>query len=213
MRDNMIKVLIADDHAIVREGLRQLFALCPDLGVAGEAVNGGQVLSHLRGGEVDLLLLDMAMSGISGVDLIKRVRLHHGALPVLVLSMHNEVQIARRALAAGANGYLTKDCGAETLTTAIRKVASGGRYIDPRIVERMVFEGDDEQAPPHEQLSSREQRILGLLGQGRTVNEIAAELSISNKTVSTHKARLMQKMSFANNAELMRYVFTHDVMG
>ncbi|MRV74445.1 response regulator [Duganella sp. FT92W] len=209
----MIKVLIADDHAIVREGLRQLFALCPDLGVAGEAVNGGQVLSHLRGGEVDLLLLDMAMSGISGVDLIKRVRLHHGALPVLVLSMHNEVQIARRALAAGANGYLTKDCGAETLTTAIRKVASGGRYIDPRIVERMVFEGDDEQAPPHEQLSSREQRILGLLGQGRTVNEIAAELSISNKTVSTHKARLMQKMSFANNAELMRYVFTHDVMG
>ncbi len=209
----MIKVLIADDHAIVREGLRQLFALCPDLDVAGEAVNGGQVLSHLRGGEVDLLLLDMAMSGISGVDLIKRVRLHHGALPVLVLSMHNEVQIARRALAAGANGYLTKDCGAETLTAAIRKVASGGRYIDTRIVERMVFEGDDEQSPPHEQLSSREQRILGLLGQGRTVNEIAAELSISNKTVSTHKARLMQKMSFANNAELMRYVFTHDVTG
>jgi DNA-binding NarL/FixJ family response regulator len=209
----MIKVLIADDHAIVREGLRQLFALCPDLAVAAEAVNGGQVLSHLRGGEVDLLLLDMAMSGISGVDLIKRVRLHHGALPVLVLSMHNEVQIARRALAAGANGYLTKDCGAETLTTAIRKVAGGGRYIDPRIVERMVFEGDDEQSPPHEQLSSREQRILGLLGQGRTVNEIALELSISNKTVSTHKARLMQKMSFANNAELMRYVFTHDVTG
>jgi DNA-binding NarL/FixJ family response regulator len=153
------------------------------------------------------------MSGISGVDLIKRVRLHHGALPVLVLSMHNEVQIARRALAAGANGYLTKDCGAETLTTAIRKVAGGGRYIDARIVERMVFEGDDEQMPPHEQLSSREQRILGLLGQGRTVNEIAEELSISNKTVSTHKARLMQKMSFANNAELMRYVFTHDVTG
>lgn len=209
----MIKVLIADDHAIVREGLRQLFALCPDLSVAGEAVNGGQVLSHLRGSEVDLLLLDMAMSGISGVDLIKRVRLHHGDLPVLVLSMHNEVQIARRALAAGANGYLTKDCGAETLTTAIRKVAGGGRYIDARIVERMVFEGDDEQSPPHEQLSSREQRILGLLGQGRTVNEIAEELSISNKTVSTHKARLMQKMSFANNAELMRYVFTHDVTG
>jgi len=210
----MIRVLIADDHAIVREGLCQLFSLCSDLQVAGEAVNGGQVLSHVREGGVDVVLLDMSMPGISGVDLIKRLRLHHGALPVLVLSMHNELQIARRALAAGANGYLTKDCGGEMLTLAIRKVAAGGRFIDPRLVERMVFAGEEEHAAaPHEQLSSREQRILGLLGQGRTVNEIAAELSISNKTVSTHKARLMQKMSFANNAELMRYIFTHDVAG
>jgi DNA-binding NarL/FixJ family response regulator len=210
----MIRVLIADDHAIVREGLRQLFALCNDLEVAGEAINGAQVLSHVRGGGVDLVLLDMAMPGISGVDLIKRLRLHHGDLPVLVLSMHNELQIARRALAAGASGYLTKDCGGEMLAMAVRKVAAGGRFIDPRLVERMVFAGEEEQsAAPHEQLSSREQRILSLLGQGRTVNEIAAELSISNKTVSTHKARLMQKMSFANNAELMRYVFTHDVPG
>jgi len=210
----MIRILIADDHAIVREGLRQLFALCGDLCVAGEAVNGGQVLAHVRDGNVDLVLLDMAMPGISGVDLIKRLRLHQGGLPVLVLSMHNELQIARRALAAGANGYLTKDCGAEMLTMAIRKVAGGGRFIDPRIVERMVFAGEEDGGEaPHELLSTREQRILGLLGQGRTVNEIAAELSISNKTVSTHKARLMQKMSFANNAELMRYVFTHDVAG
>lgn len=210
----MIRVLIADDHAIVREGLRQLFVLCSDLSVAGEALNGGQVLSHVREGGVDLVLLDMAMPGISGVDLIKRLRLHYPDLPLLVLSMHNELQIARRALAAGANGYLTKDCGGEMLAMAIRKVAGGGRFIDPRIVERMMFAGDEEgSAAPHEQLSSREQRILGLLGQGRTVNEIAAELSISNKTVSTHKARLMQKMSFANNAELMRYVFTHDVAG
>lgn len=209
----MIKLLIADDHAIVREGLKQLFALCPDVSVAGEAVNGAQVLDALRGGGIDLVLLDMNMPGVSGVDLITRIRAHHERLPVLVLSMHNEPQIARRALGAGASGYLTKDNDPETLMAAVRKVAAGGRFIDPALAEMMVFEINGEgERPPHEQLSDRELHILRLLVKGRSVNDIADELSISNKTVSTHKARLMQKLGFQNNAELVRYGLDHGLV-
>lgn len=209
----MIKLLIADDHAIVREGLKQLFALCPDVSVAGEAVNGAQVLDALRGGGIDLVLLDMNMPGVSGVDLITRIRAHHERLPVLVLSMHNEPQIARRALGAGASGYLTKDNDPETLMAAVRKVAAGGRFIDPALAEMMVFEaGEKGEHPPHEQLSDRELHILRLLVKGRSVNEIAGELSISNKTVSTHKARLMQKLGLQNNAELVRYGIDHGLV-
>lgn len=209
----MIKLLIADDHAIVREGLKQLFALCQDVSVAGEAVNGAQVLDALRGGGIDLVLLDMNMPGVSGVDLITRIRAYHERLPVLVLSMHNEPQIARRALGAGASGYLTKDNDPETLMAAVRKVAAGGRFIDPALAEMMVFETNGKgERPPHEQLSDRELHILRLLVKGRSVNDIADELSISNKTVSTHKARLMQKLGFQNNAELVRYGLDHGLV-
>ena len=205
----MIRILIADDHAIVRDGLRQLFALCSDLQVVGEAANGKELLEHLRGSGVDIVLLDMNMPGISGVELIKRLRVHYSSLPVLVLSMHNELQIARRALHVGANGYLTKDCDAEMLTAAIRKVASGGRFLDTRVVESMMFTPDEGlSVSPHEHLTARELSILTLLGQGRTVNEIASDLSISNKTVSTHKANLMQKMNFSNNVDLIRYALS-----
>ncbi|HXU94234.1 MAG TPA: response regulator transcription factor [Gallionella sp.] len=210
----MIRILIADDHAIVREGLKQLFALCEDVSVAGEAVNGGQVLEALRNHEMDLLLLDMTMPGISGVELIARIRAENQAVPILVLSMHNEPQIARRALASGASGYLTKDSDPEMLMAAIRKVATGGRFIDPGLAELMVFDsGEKGERPPHELLSEREFHILRLLVQGRSVNDIADELSISNKTVSTHKARLMQKLNFQNNAELVRYGIDHGLVG
>lgn len=210
----MIRILIADDHAIVREGLKQLFALCADVSVAGEAMNGTQVLEAARNTEIDLLLLDMTMPGISGVELITRVRAENASIPILVLSMHNEPQIARRALAAGASGYLTKDSDPEMLLAAIRKVASGGRFIDPGLAESMVFDsGENGERPPHELLSEREFHILRLLVQGKSVNEIADELSISNKTVSTHKARLMQKLNFQNNAELVRYGIAHGLVG
>ncbi len=209
----MIRVLIADDHGIVREGLKQLFALGGDIVVAGEAVSGGEVLDALRTDSIDLILLDMTMPGISGASLIARLRTHNGCPPILVLSMHNELQIARRALAAGASGYLTKDSDPKTLMAAIHKVAAGGRFIDPGLAEKMVFDvGNAANCQPHELLSGREFDILRLLVHGKSVNEIADELKISNKTVSTHKARLMQKMSFQNNVELVRYAMLHGLV-
>lgn len=206
----MIKLLIADDHAIVREGLKQLFALDGGIQIAGTCVNGAETLEALRTGRPDLLLLDMTMPGISGIELITRIKALQPALPILVLSMHNEPQIARRALAAGAAGYLTKDSDPEVLLAAIRKVATGGRHIDASLVEAIVFEtGIAGEEAPHEQLSEREQQILKLLVAGKSVNEIADALIISNKTVSTHKARLMQKLNLSNNAELVRYGVEH----
>ena len=209
----MIRILIADDHAIVRGGLKQLLALTNDVEVAGEATNGEQVMEQLRNGSFDLVLLDMSMPGISGVELITRIRIYDARLPILVLSMRNETQLVRRALKAGASGYLTKDNEPETLMAAIRKTAAGGRYIDPLLVEQMVFGVDTpglDQA--HERLSNRECQILSLLARGKSVNQIADELTISNKTVSTHKARLMQKMNFSSNADLVRYGVAHGLL-
>jgi len=209
----MIRVLIVDDHAIVREGLKQLFALNNDVLVAGEAVDGAQALETLRKGGFDVVLLDMTMPGVNGVNLISRIRAQDGAPPILILSMHNELQIARRALAAGAAGYLTKDSRPDILIAAIRKVVTGGRFIDPVLAQQMAFEvGDTGTRPPHELLSDREFHVLRLLVRGVSVNEVADELAISNKTVSTHKARLMQKMNFRNNAELVRYAVAHGLV-
>ena len=209
----MVRLMIADDHAIVREGLKQLFALVADIRVAATAVNGAEVLEMLRRNELDMLMMDMSMPGISGVELVTRVKAQHPDLPILVLSMHNEPQIARRALAAGAAGYLTKDSDPEVVLAAIRKVAGGGRFIDPGLAEAMVLDSvNGGGGAPHEQLSEREQQILRLLVRGRSVNEIADELVISNKTVSTHKSRLMQKLNLQNNAELVRYGVEHGLV-
>lgn len=200
----MIRLLIADDHAIMREGLKQLIGLDPLLQVGAEAENGAQVLERLRESDCDLLLLDMSMPGISGEALIARVHAQHTKLPILVLSMHNEPQIALRALRAGASGYLTKDHNPETLLSAIHRVAKGGRYIDPRLAEQIAF-ANTEPEQQVETLSDREFQILRLLGQGLSVNQIADQLVISNKTVSTHKTRLMKKMGFQSNADIVRY--------
>ncbi len=205
----MIRLLIADDHAIVRSGLKQLFALSPDVVVTAEAANGAQVLAALRDNAYDVLLLDVSMPGISGADLISRIRAHYPDLPVLILSMHNESQIARRNLKAGASGYVTKDSDPDMLLEAIRKVAAGGRFITPELAEKMAFDVGNPNAVPHERLTSRELHILQLLAKGRSLNDIAQELSISNKTVSTHKARLMQKMRIDSNAKLIRYTVMH----
>jgi len=207
-----MNILIADDHTLVREGLKQLFALDPGFTVVAEAVDGGQVLEAIRKGGLDLVLLDMTMPGVSGVGLISRIRTQDDAPPILVLSMHNETQIARRALAAGASGYLTKDSHPQILLSAMRKVAAGGRFIDPVLAEQMVFEAGSDKSFRHELLSDREFHILRLLVRGRSVNEVADELAISNKTVSTHKARLMQKMNFHNNSEMVRYAVEHGLI-
>lgn len=209
----MIRILIADDHAIVRGGLKQLFAMVKDIEVAAEAVNGMQAIECLRATPVDLVLLDLTMPGMSGTDLITRLRGLFPELPILVLSMRNEPQVVRQVLKAGASGYLTKDSEPEMLVVAVRKAAAGGRFIDPTLAEQLVFDVEQPGAAPlHEQLSGRETQILTLLARGRSVNDIAADLMISNKTVSSHKAHLMQKMNFMNNADLVRYAIMHGLV-
>jgi DNA-binding NarL/FixJ family response regulator len=155
------------------------------------------------------LLLDMTMPGISGVDLIRRVRAEQPALPVLVLSIHNEAQVVSRALRAGATGYVTKDSDPEVLLAAIRKLAAGGRFIDPKLVDAIIFETHSGDAPPHEVLSDREFQVLQMLASGKSINDIAETLALSAKTISTHKMRLMQKLGLGNNAELIRYAIRH----
>ncbi len=210
----MIRLVIADDHAIVRGGLKQIFALVPDFEVVAEAVNGSEVLDCLRLAPFDLLLLDLNMPGISGADLIRRVKAHRADLPVLVLSMQNEPQVAARMLRAGADGYITKDCEPDILLAAIRKVAAHGRFIAPDLAEKMVFDVTSTgQRPPHSLLSNREYEVFGLLARGKSVNDIAAQLAISNKTVSTHKVRLMEKMNLSNMADLLRYAMENKLYG
>ncbi len=209
----MIRVLIADDHVIVRNGLKQLFELMGDIVVAGEAVNGAEAMEKLRKDKYDLILIDLTMPGVSGVGLIGQISEQNPELPILVLSMHNELQIAKRVLQAGASGFVTKGSMQDVLMDAVRKVSAGGRYIDPSIAELMMFEKPSQnEAAPHERLSEREMHILKLFAKGLGINEIAEELFISNKTVSTHKARLMQKMNFQSNAELIRYAADYNLI-
>lgn len=208
----MIQVLIADDHAIVRGGIKQILSLAGDICVSAEATNGSEVIARLREKPFDLVLLDMTMPGISGIDLISRIRSHWPAIPVLILSMHNEPLIATRALRSGAGGYITKDSDPEKLLEAVRRVAAGGRYIDPALAEQIVFSQSSEDSLPHSRLSDRELEIFNLLVTGMSVNEIAERLVISNKTVSTHKVRLMQKMKASSIADLVRYAVDHKLV-
>lgn len=210
----MINVLIADDHAVVRGGLKQLFSMMGDINIVGEAVDGKEVLEILqRVSNIDLLLLDLTMPGISGINLITRIRDMNKTLPILVLSMHHELQVAKRVLKAGASGFITKGSPQEILIAAIRKVAAGGRFVDPVLAEQMMFEKPAQgEEMPHEKLSERELHILNLIARGITINEIAEKLFISNKTVSTHKARLMQKMNLQSNAEVVRYAADHGLV-
>jgi DNA-binding NarL/FixJ family response regulator len=209
----VIRLLLADDHAIVRSGLKQIFALQPDVVVQGEATNGSEVLAQLRQASFDLLLLDLNMPGINGADLITRAKAHHPDVPILVLSMHNESQVAARVLKAGASGYITKDCEPEVLLAAIRKVAARGRYIAPEIAEQIAFDASSTSSTvPHHDLSNRELEVFRLLIAGLSVNDIASQLAISNKTVSTHKIRMFEKLKLANMADLMRYAMAHDLL-
>ncbi|MFP1754617.1 response regulator [Lonsdalea quercina] len=205
----LIRLMIADDHVIMREGLKQIFALDETLQVVAEAGNGAQVLTTLREVEIDLLLLDMSMPGICGEELIIRVLAQYPHLPILVLSMYSEPQIARRVLKSGALGYITKDKDPEALLIAIRRVAQGARYIDQTIAEQIVFADyltDD--CPSHSVLTAREHQVMIMLAQGMGVNAIAEALAISNKTVSTHKSRLMEKMQFTSNVDIVKYALS-----
>lgn len=209
----MIRIVIADDHAIVRAGLKQMFAIMPDMEVVAEAVDGDGILETLRHTRSDVLLLDLNMPGISGPDLIARLKSHWPNQPMLVLSMHDTAQVASRALKAGADGYVTKDSEPEVLLAAIRKVAAGGRYISSEVAQKMALlataSGD---LLPHNALSTREFDVFKCLVKGLGVNDIADQLSISNKTVSTHKARLLEKMQMSSIAELTRYALDNQLL-
>lgn len=210
----MIRLLIADDHSLMREALRQLFILLPDITLAGEASNGTQVLEKLRSGNIDLILLDLSMPGICGDELIARIRSLHPDLGILVLSMHDKPQFASRALKAGANGYVTKGCDPDMLLSATRRVAAGGRFLDPIIAQSMAFETNElGERTHHRCLSKRELQVMLMLSTGLSVTEIAKALTISDKTVSTHKARMFIKMGFNSSADLVRYVVEHELSG
>lgn len=205
----MIRIIIADDHAIVRGGLKQIIATTVDIVVVGEATKGQEVLSRLKELQVDLVLLDMAMPDTQGVDLIRSLSAQWPALPILVLSMHNEGQIVARALKAGARGYVTKDSEPEVLIAGIRKIAEGGKFMDPALLDVMLFDATSGLAQPRHALSGRELQVLEGISAGQSLGQIAEELHLSPKTVSTHKMRLMEKLTIDNNADLMRYAIRH----
>jgi DNA-binding NarL/FixJ family response regulator len=209
----MIRIVIADDHTIVREGLKQLLTASPDMSIAGEASDGHQVMQLVREAEFDVLLLDMSMPGRSGIDLIKLARAEKPKLRILILSMHEEQQYAVRAIKAGASGYLTKESASAQLVSAIRKVAAGGAFISAEVAEQLALGAmPQSEGLPHESLSDREYQIFRMIAAGGAVSAIANELNLSVKTVSTHKARLMQKMGLQNQADLIRYAITHKLV-
>ena len=211
----MIRVLIVDDHAILRAGLKHLLQECGDIVVAGEAGNGLEALARIRAEKWDAMVLDMSMPGRSGVELIKQIKSEQPKLPILVLSMHKEDVYAVRALRAGASGYLCKDNAESQLEPAIRKVASGGLFIGPEVMEKLavgVLQVSRDDAPAHTRLSDREYEVFRQLAAGGGVTDIAHLLNVSVKTVSTHKFRIMQKMNFANSAELIHYAIRHGLV-
>jgi len=209
----MIRVLLADDHAIVRGGLKEILIRHMESVECGEAENAEQVLVQIRAHPWDLLILDITMPGRSGLDILADIRLLRPELAVLVLSMLPEDQFGKRVLQAGAGGYLKKESAPEELIQAIRKVLSGGRYVSPALAEKLVLDLDDDaNRPIHEGLSAREFEILVMLGSGKTVGQIAEEIHLSVTTVSTYRARILEKMKMSTNAELMRYAFRNHLV-
>ena len=208
-----IRVLIADDHAIVREGLKQIIGDSALITVAGEAENAQQAIQKVREGGFDVLLLDISMPDRNGIDVLKQVKKELPSLPVLMLTMHREDQYAIRAMKAGASGYLTKQSAPSELVNALQLVASGRKYITPSLAEEMAnLIGDDPAKPLHETLSDREYQTLIMIASGKTVTEIAVELSLSVKTISMYRARLLQKMRLRHNAELTHYAMRHKLV-
>ena len=208
-----LRVLIVDDHPIVRQGLKQTLADAPEIGEIGEAATPQETLDLVRQREWDVVILDIGLPGRGGLDVLKDIKQDAPRLPVLILSMHAEDQYAVRALRAGAAGYLAKAAAPETLIDAIRKAVSGGRYVSPHLAERLATELTVDAARPlHSALSDREFEVLRLIASGQTVGDIADRLSLSVKTVSTYRARILEKMRLRNNAELMQYVLTNRLL-
>jgi DNA-binding NarL/FixJ family response regulator len=205
----MIRVLIADYHKIVRDGLKGILAANADLQAAGEAASGDEALALVKANDYDVVMLDMSMPGLSGMDLIKRLRIEKPKLRILVLSMHGERQYAARALKAGASGYLNKDSAADMLVGAIRKIAAGGVHITEAAAATLLQAGEKS---PHEALSDREFEVLRLLAEGLGPTQIGEKLHLSVKTVSTHKTRILEKLGLGSTAELVRYALDNKLI-
>ena len=208
----MIRIVVADDHAIVREGLKRIITSSGDMTVAGEAADGTEVMQQVRGLDFEVLVLDLSMPGRSGMELIKLVHTEKPKLRILVLSMHQELQYAVRAIKSGASGYLTKESAPLQLLQVLRKIAAGGAFISADVAEQLALgsmRGGVSAA--HERLSDREFEVFRLIAGGVSVSDIAVRLNLSAKTISTHKANLMQKMELRNQSELIRYAIKHGV--
>lgn len=207
-----IKIIIADDHPLFRRGLKHALEETDDIEVACEADNGDELLSLIKGDKFDMVLLDVAMPGKSGLDLLKQLKSEYPKLLILVLSVYPEEQYAVRFIKAGASGYLTKESASERLVEAIRKVADGGKYASQTITEKLAFDFSDSEKPLHETLSDREYQVFGMISVGKSLTEIGKELSLSVKTISTHRTRILEKMKMKKNAELIRYAITQNLI-
>ncbi len=207
------KILIADDHTVVREGLKQIVAETSDMVVADEATSGHEALNKALKNDYDVMVLDITMPGINGLDVLKQIKAQKPKLPILVLSVHPEEQYAVRCLKAGASGYLTKESASDELTAAIRKISQGKKYVTASLAERLALDleiGTDK--PPHETLSDREYQVMCMIASGKTVKGIAEKLFLSEKTISTYRSRILEKMHIKNNAELTYYAIKHGLV-
>jgi DNA-binding NarL/FixJ family response regulator len=210
----VIRLVMADDHAIVREGLKRIVGEDPELSIEAEAADGNEVLKIVRERDFDVLVLDLSMPGRSGMELIKLVKSEKPKLRILVLSMHQETQYAVRAIKSGASGYLTKESAPAQLVQAIRKIAAGGAYISAEVAEQLALGAmPGGEKPPHELLSDREFEVFRHLVAGTSVTDIAGQLKLSVKTVSTHKSNLLHKLGIANQSDLVRYAIRHGLGG
>ncbi len=208
----MIRIVIADDHEIVRAGLKQIISDDEDMVVLGESNNGENLIELVKKNDYDVVLLDLKMSGISGIDVIKHLRIIKPDLPIIVLSMHAEDQYAVRTIKAGASGYLTKETAGENLIIAIRKVVAGGKYISPTLAETLADSIAGGGELPHEKLTDREFQVTCMIASGKTVSEIASELFLSVKTISTYRQRILEKMNMKNNSELTHYAIKNNLL-
>lgn len=209
----MIRIVIADDHTIMREGLKRIFEGVDDIRVAGEAIDGSTTLAKVKEGGFEVLLLDLSMPGRNGIELIRQIRAEAPKLPILVLTMYEEEQYAVRAIRAGALGYLTKESAGTQLVNAIRRVASGRPYISMEVAEQLALNMiAPENEQPHTLLSNREFEVFTMLAAGRTITEIAGQLHLSVKTISTHKTRILHKMQMSTLSEIVQYAIMHNLL-
>jgi two-component system invasion response regulator UvrY len=209
----MIKILVADDHAVVREGVKQILSEIPDMVVAAEASSAQEVLNKVWENNYDVVLLDISMPGRGGLDVLKQLKDEKPGLPVLILSIYPEEQYAVRALKAGASGYLTKESAPDELIAAIRKISQGRKYVSASLAEKLAFDMEiGAEKLPHEMLSDREYQVMCMIAKGKTIKEIAGELSLSVKTISTHRSRIMDKMRMKSNAELIHYAIKNSLV-
>jgi two-component system invasion response regulator UvrY len=207
-----IKVIIADDHPLFRRGLKHAFSETPDIEVVDEAENGDDLLKKISGADLSVILMDLAMPGKTGLDLLKQLRDEQPKLPVLVLTVYPEEHYAVRYFKAGASGFITKESSTDQIYAAVRKVANGGKFASPEITEKLAFDFDKSDRPLHENLSDREHQVFMMLAEGESPTDIGKILSLSVKTISTHRSRILDKMQMKKNAELIHYAISHRLL-